>query len=113
MKFSREIMKGATPFVIMRCLHELKQAYGYQLMKTIREQSDEIFDFPDSTLYPVLYRLEAKGYIESEVKEIKGKKPRRYYWLTKKGLEHLGVREKEMHHYIKGLQRFLPGQTFA
>ncbi len=113
MKFSREIMKGATPFVILQSLHQLKEAYGYQLMKSIREHSDGIFDFPDSTLYPILYRLEAKGLVESEVKEMPNKKSRRYYWLTEKGLDYLGVQGKEMEHYVKGLQRFLPGETFA
>lgn len=111
MKFSREIMKGATPFIIMQVLHELKEAYGYQLMKTIREQSDDIFDFPDSTLYPILYRLEQKGLITSDVKEVDTKKTRRYYWLTESGLDYLGVQEKEMKQYMKGLNKFIPGQT--
>jgi len=113
MKFSREIMKGVTPFIILQSLHRLKETYGYQLIKNIREESEGTFDFPDSTLYPILYRLEDRGLIESEVKEIKGKKPRRYYWLTKKGLVHLGVQEKEMGHYIKGIKHFLPGATMA
>lgn len=113
MKFSREIMKGATPFIIMQVLHELKEGYGYQIMKTIREQSDEVFDFPDSTLYPILYRLEQKGLITSDIKELEGKKTRRYYWLTEQGLDYLGVQEKEMKHYLKGLGKFIPGHTFG
>ena len=113
MKFSRELMKGAAPFIILQALRWLKEAYGYQLMKTIREQSQETFDFPDSTLYPILYRLEEKGLVESEIKQLDSKKERRYYWLTEKGLEYLGVQEKEMKHYIKGLSRFMPGHTFA
>ena len=69
MKFSKEVLKGVTPFLVLQSLHELKEAYGYELMKFIRTQSDEIFDFPDSTLYPVLYRLEEKGLVQSEVKQ--------------------------------------------
>lgn len=113
MKFSRELMKGAAPFVILKSLHRLKEAYGYQLMKTIRDQSEDVFDFPDSTLYPILYRLEEKGLVQSEVKPTKSKKERRYYWLTEAGLSYLGVQEKEMKQYLKGLRHFVPGHSLA
>lgn len=113
MKFSRELMKGAAPFIILQSLHRLGEAYGYQLMKEIRQQSEETFDFPDSTLYPILYRLEEKELIQSEVKKVDSKKQRRYYWLTEAGLKYLGVQEKEMKHYLQGLRHFLPGHSFA
>ena len=74
MKFSRELMKGTAPFIIMQALHRLEQAYGYQLMKSIREQSQETFDFPDSTLYPILYRLEEKKKPAKYSRKYKGAK---------------------------------------
>lgn len=113
MKFSRELMKGTAPFIIMQALHRLEQAYGYQLMKSIREQSQETFDFPDSTLYPILYRLEEKGLVQSDIKLTESKKSRRYYWLTQEGLNHLGLKEKEMKNYLEGLARFIPGHSLA
>lgn len=113
MKFPRDLMKGAAPFVVMQALHRLKEAYGYQLMKAIRDQSEEVFDFPDSTLYPILYRLEEKGLVQSEVKPAESKKERRYYWLTEQGLSCLGVQEKEMKQYLKGLRHFVPGHSLA
>ncbi len=113
MKFSRELMKGTAPFIILQTLHRLQEAYGYQMMKAIREHSEAVFDFPDSTLYPILYRLEEKGLVQSDIKPTESKKPRRYYWLTQEGLAHLGLQEKEMKSYLKGLTRFIPGHSLA
>ncbi len=107
MKFSKEVLKGVTPFLVLQSLHELKSAYGYELMKFIRTQSDEIFDFPDSTLYPVLYRLEEKGLVQSEVKETPQKKFRRYYSLTALGGKKVKDQSQELAFYQKGLSHFL------
>lgn len=113
MKFSREMLKGVAPYILLQTLYELKESYGYELMKTIKEQSNEVFEFKESTLYPILYRLEEKNYVASEIKEVPGKKPRRYYWVTEEGKNYLGVKEKEMKEYLGAIKRFLPGQTFA
>ena len=111
MKFSKELFKGVTPYIIMQVLHELDEAYGYQIMKAIRTQSDDLFDFPDSTLYPILYRLEEQGLVRSEVKTTPSNKDRRYYQLTKDGKARLRVHQKELSTYIEGLSRFLPHQA--
>ena len=107
MKFSKEVLKGVTPFLVLHSLHRLEEAYGYELMKAIREHSEAIFDFPDSTLYPVLYRLEEKGLVRSEVKETPNKKDRRYYSLTSKGEKELHASQKEFRVYLQGLNHFI------
>jgi PadR family transcriptional regulator, regulatory protein PadR len=111
MKFSKELFKGVTPYLVMHTLHELDEAYGYQVMKAIRTQSDDLFDFPDSTLYPILYRLEEQGLVRSETKTTPSNKERRYYQLTKDGKDWLLVHQKELSSYLKGLSRFLPHQA--
>lgn len=107
MKFSKELMKGTTPFIILATLAELEETYGYILIKAIRDESDGLFDFPDSTLYPILYRLEAQGLVTSVIKKTPTSKERRYYSLTQAGQLWLGQRKAEMGLYVKGLDRFL------
>ncbi|MFA6528089.1 MAG: PadR family transcriptional regulator [Candidatus Gracilibacteria bacterium] len=111
MKFSKDMLKGAAPFVVVQMLDELGEAYGYQLIKAVREESGEVFDFPDSTLYPILYRLEAKKLISSRIQQTANKKDRRYYKVTPDGRKWLADRKSEFKIYIKGLQHFLPSKA--
>lgn len=107
MKFSKELMKGTAPFIILSVLQQFGKTYGYVLLKAIREESEEIFNFPDSTLYPILYRLEENGLIASSVESTPTGKERRYYSLTTEGETWLAGRKSELKIYVKGLQKFL------
>jgi PadR family transcriptional regulator PadR len=49
-----------------------------------------------STLYPLLYNLEAKGLVKSRVDET-GPRPRRFYRLTSKGEKKLAADTKQWH----------------
>jgi len=108
MKFSKDIMKGSAPFVVVQVLDELGEAYGYQLLKAVRMESGEIFDFPDSTLYPILYRLESKKIISSHVQKTANGKDRRYYTVTPDGKTWLSARKVEFEFYVNALRNFLP-----
>lgn len=107
MKFSKELLKGAIDVLVLRLLIEHKEAYGYQLIELIKKDSDGVFELQEGTLYPLLYRLEAHGLIESERKEAKNGKIRRYYKTTKKGRGLLTAKTKEYKGFIKGLSLVL------
>ena len=57
-------------------------AYGYQLTQQIRS----VIEVPESTLYPVLRRLQKDGALETYDEPFQGRN-RRYYRLTGKGRE--------------------------
>jgi PadR family transcriptional regulator PadR len=107
MKFSKELMKGTAEFVILKALGEEREAYGYQLIKTITSLSENLFEFQEGTLYPILYRLEEKGYIESTEKKAPNNKMRIYYTLTQKGLGLLADKSREMEFFMEGMKKFL------
>jgi len=111
MPFSKEIMKGSAEFIVLKVLKELGQGYGYQMIKTIEEVSSDIFKLQESTLYPLLYRLEDKGIVESEVRKGSNGKNRRYYFLSSKGKKLLNKKNKEMEVYLKGMNKFLHFST--
>ena len=56
---------------------------------TLREKGRELLQIKEGTLYPVLYRLEDKGFIISYRNNPKRGVPRKYYRLTGKGAKHL------------------------
>ena len=106
MAFSKELLKGSIELILLQTLHDLGEAYGYQLLTAIGESSESIFQFQESTLYPLLYRLEEKGFLQSEWKT-QSNKERRYYSLTKKGEETLLAHTLEFKHFLKGMHKVL------
>ncbi len=107
MHFSKEILKGSIEIIVLQALKESSEAYGYQLLTSIQEMSEGTFDFQESTLYPLLYRLEEKGLLSSDRKKAPSGKERRYYRLTPKGSKILAEKRIELGHFIKGMNKIL------
>jgi PadR family transcriptional regulator, regulatory protein PadR len=83
MRIERDMMRGAGPLAVLRLLSE-GEKYGYELVKTLERNSGGFLEMGQSTLYPMLYNLKAKGLITSRI-DNSGARPRRYYRLTEKG----------------------------
>ena len=90
MRIERELMRGAGPVAVLRLL-ENGERYGYELVKLLEERSEGVLAMGQSTLYPLLYNLEAKGHVASRIETADSGRDRKYYRLTaagKKRLEH-------------------------
>ncbi len=111
MQFSKGLLVGAAELIVLHVLKTKKESYGYELIRAISQESEGIFDFEEGTLYPLLYRLEQKGLIESETKKAPSGKKRRYYKLTTTGTASLKERKKEMTFFFKGLEHVLQSQS--
>lgn len=59
--------------------------YGYELVEALAHRTDGVLAMGQSTLYPLLYNLEAKGLVRSKWREAASGRQRKYYALTKKG----------------------------
>lgn len=74
-----ELRRGS---LIIAVLAQLRQEhYGYALRKALADQGMEI---EESTLYPLLRRLETQGLLESEWRE-EDKRNKRFYKLSRDG----------------------------
>lgn len=89
MRIERELLRGAGPPAVLSLL-ESGEKYGYELVTLLDKRSDGVLTMGQSTLYPLLYNLEAKGLISSRT-EISPdtNKPRKYYRLTDRGEKQL------------------------
>ena len=94
MRVERELMRGAGPAAVMRLL-EGGERYGYELVELLERRSDGVLAMGQSTLYPLLYNLEAKGLIASRVEESDAGRSRKYYRLTDKGKRQLARDRKQ------------------
>lgn len=88
MKLESELMRGAGPLAILRLL-EGGERYGYELVDLLERRTDGILAMGQSTLYPLLYNLEAKGLIVARAAVADNGRPRKYYRLTDKGKRRL------------------------
>lgn len=107
MNFSKESLKGVAELIILQTLNDLGEGYGYQLVKAIAQNSEDIFELQEGTLYPILYRLEDRGLVSSKIKLAPNGKERRYYSVTKKGNSLLKEKTIEYRALIKGLSSLL------
>ena len=80
----RELKRGSAELLILALLEE-RDRHGYDIGKQIDERSDGTISFHVTSLYPTLYRLEAKGLIDGRWVEKAGQRRRRYYRLTTAG----------------------------
>ena len=97
MRIEIELMRGAGPVAILKLL-EREEMYGYELVEALSKKSDGLLEMGQSTLYPMLYNLEAKELIASRWEPADGKgdgRPRKYYRLTSKGKKKLVEATKE------------------
>ena len=82
--FDRELKKGSAELLILS-LVEQEPRHGYDLARLIEVRSKGVIRFKVASLYPLLYRLEARGWIQGRWLEKTGQRRRRYYRLTAAG----------------------------
>ena len=71
------------------------EKYGYELVQLMDRHSNGVLAMGQSTLYPLLYNLEAKGLVASRMDESESGRPRKYYRLTRKGKQELVKHRKQ------------------
>jgi PadR family transcriptional regulator PadR len=94
MKLETELMRGAGPLAVLRLL-EGGERYGYELVDLLERRTDGVLAMGQSTLYPLLYNLEAKGLVVTRSAVAENGRPRKYYRLTDKGKRRLARDRKQ------------------
>jgi len=80
----RELKKGSAELVILSIV-EPRARHGYEISKLIETRSGGHLKFHVASLYPLLYRLEERGWLQGRWVEKAGQRRRRYYGLTAEG----------------------------
>ena len=102
--FSREVKKGSAELMILALL-EGRSRHGYELGKQIETRSQGAISFPIASLYPMLYRLEKRGWVEGRWVEKAGQRRRRYYKLTREGRRVLSRQRSLWQQFLGALDR--------
>ena len=109
MKISKELLKGTTPIMILKTI-ELKETYGYEIVQSLYQKSNQTFRLNEGTLYPILHSLEKEGFISSYFKKSEFGRERKYYKITTAGELYLASQIKEWDLFSDTVKRVLTGE---
>jgi len=85
---SSALLQGTLDILILKVV-SLEPVHGYAIAQRIRQISQEVLQIQQGSLYPALYRLEERGYIEAQWRESEQGRMAKFYSITKKGARSL------------------------
>jgi len=100
----RELKKGSAELLILSLVED-QPRHGYDLSKLIESRSEGVLKFRVASLYPLLYRLEKRGWIAGRWIEKAGQRRRRYYRLTAEGRKVLASQRNVWQTFFLALDR--------
>lgn len=83
-----ELLQGTLDLLILKTL-AAKAMHGYAIAERIQRRSEEVLTVEEGSLYPALYRMEAKGWIAAEWGKSENNRRAKFYSLTRAGVRQL------------------------
>ncbi len=109
---ARELKKGSAELLILSLLEE-QPRHGYDIGSLIERRSDGVLRFNVASLYPLLYRLEKRGWIDGRWVEKAGQRRRRYYRLTTAGKKVLAAQRSGWREFVEAMAAIVGGPQHA
>jgi transcriptional regulator len=108
------VLKQGTGEVLILSLLEVRARHGYEIAKLIELRSGGALEYNVASLYPMLYRMERRGWIEGRWVEKAGERRRRFYKLTPAGRKVLASQRRSWREFIAAVQAIaFPGEAIA
>src|SRR3954467_14867025 len=100
----RELKKGSAELLILSLVQD-RPRHGYDIGRLIELRSKGTLRFNVASLYPLLYRLEKRGWIGGRWVEKAGQRRRRYYRLTPAGEKILAAQREGWREFVEAISR--------
>ena len=97
-----DLLRGTLDLVILRTLRH-GRSHGHAIAKHIQRTSEELLQVETGSLYPALYRLEAKGWISASWELSDKGKRARYYRITAKGRKQLTAEQSKWDAFARAM----------
>ena len=104
LSISANIKRGSAELAILTLLSETA-LHGYEIARRIERQTGGLLRFDLASLYPLLYRLEERGWLKGDWEASPNGRRRRYYRLTVEGKKHLLPLRKQWRLFFHALDR--------
>jgi len=99
----RELKKGSAELIILSIV-ESRPRHGYEISKLIETRSGGQVKFHVASLYPLLYRLEERGWLQGRWLEKAGQRRRRFYSLTAEGRRVLSRQRDKWKAFVRAME---------
>jgi transcriptional regulator len=100
----RELKKGSAELLILSLVED-QPRHGYDIGTLIEQRSNGVLRFNVASLYPLLYRLEKRGWIQGRWVEKANQRRRRYYRLTADGKRVLAAQRNSWLEFVQAINR--------
>ena len=101
-----DLPQGTLDLLVLKAL-SLGPMHGYGVGQRIQQLAEDMLQIEEGTLYPALYRIEQKGWIESEWGTSENNRRARFYKLTRAGRKQLCVEESQWEHLAAAVAKVL------
>ena len=105
-KSSLDVIRGTLDVLVLKTL-SWGPLHGYAISQLIQQQTDDALLLEEGALYPALYRMEAKGWIESEWGVSDNNRRAKYYQLTAGGRRRLRTETEIWNRYAVAVHKVL------
>lgn len=102
--FDQQLKKGSAELLILSLI-EQRARHGYEISKLIEVRSHGVLHFNVASFYPLLYRIEQRGWIEGRWVEKPGQRRRRYYRITAQGRKILKEQRNIWRDFVNAMNR--------
>ena len=100
----RELKKGSAEMLILSAVED-QVRHGYEIARFIETRSEGTVTFHAASLYPLLYRLEERGWIAGRWSVRPGQRRRRLYRLTPAGRRRLVSQRGGWAAFVRAINR--------
>ncbi|MEP6492035.1 MAG: PadR family transcriptional regulator [bacterium] len=101
-----DLPQGTLDMLVLKAL-TLGAMHGYGIGVRIQQLAEEMLRVEEGTLYPALYRIEQKGWIDSEWGTSDNNRRARFYRLTRAGRTQLGIEQSNWAHLTLAVSKIL------
>jgi len=106
----QELLKGTLDMLILQALSE-GAMHGYGVARWIEERTEGTLMIEEGSLYPALYRMEKRGWVESEWGASENNRRARYYEMTDRGRKQLDEETQSWARLVWAINRIVPVPT--
>jgi PadR family transcriptional regulator PadR len=105
---SLELLRGTLDLLILRALTR-GRLHGFAVMRFLEEATGDALQIEEGSLYPALYRLEDRGWIQSEMGLSENNRRARFYRLTPKGRAQLKTEVADFRRFVTAVFQVIEG----
>lgn len=101
-----DLLQGTLDMLILKAL-SLGPMHGYGVGQRIMQMAEDMLRVEECSLYPALYRLEERGWIQSEWGTSENNRRARFYRLTRAGRKQLQVEEENWQRFVLAIGKVM------